>query len=320
METEIQNSGSLQNNHEGEAFRLLDWNCPICLKAKQQTLGSRGGTHQRQGLGINTTIVQCLKCSLLFPNPFPVAVDTQSLYGDPNSYFANPNAAGKVAANRIILQELSRRLGHNPKVLDVGSGCGELLVAARQEGLEATGLEVSDSMIGFARAQNGVELKKMTIEEAAANWPQAFDGVILNAVLEHVYNPDSMIEAASRLLKPGGLLYIDVPNEPNLLTRIGNGWNRLMGSSAVYNLSPTWEPYHVYGFNPKCLKVLTSKHGLSIESLKIFSYSKIASSGGLADKSRTWLANRLNAVANLTGTASNLSLWARKSHAPRSNQ
>lgn len=257
--------------------------------------------------------MQCRSCSLIYANPFPVPGDLETIYGDPESYFGRHDSGSKITANRLILREMKRLLGKSClRVLDVGSGQGELLVAAREEAIEAMGLEVAEPMIAYALNHYSVKLHKLSIEMAADQWAQSFDGIVLNAVLEHVHNPDSMIRSAAALIKPGGILYIDVPNEPNLLTFIGNAWNRLKGSRIVYNLSPTWEPYHVYGFNPKSLHKLLGKHRFTIERLHSACESSIQPVGHLRDHARTWVANRLNTLANLTSTSPNLSLWARK--------
>ena len=49
----------------------------------------RGGKYQREGKGIETRIVRCSNCSLIFPNPFPIPETLESIYGDPDEYFSN---------------------------------------------------------------------------------------------------------------------------------------------------------------------------------------------------------------------------------------
>ena len=57
----------------------------------------------------------------------------------------------------------------------------------------------------------------------------------------------------------------------------------MLRKEAVYNLQPTWPPFHVFGFNPKALGVLLEKHGFRIESLRVHASTQIRSSGGLKD-------------------------------------
>jgi hypothetical protein len=122
-----------------------------------------------------------------------------------------------------------------------------------------------------------------------------------------------MISAAAKLSSPGAILYIDIQLEPNLLTHIGNTWNRLCRSRAIYNLSPTWSPFHVFGFNRRSLDALLTKHGFKIDSVRVFATPKIPARRDWSDRFRAFVGTQINRLANLTGTASNIYVWARKS-------
>jgi SAM-dependent methyltransferase len=175
------------------------------------------------------------------------------------------------------------------------------------------GLELSEAMIAYARDRFGVEVQPKTLEQYADSHPPTFDILVLNAILEHVHDPDGFLRAAHGLTHPGSLLYIDVPQEPNLMTRVGNLWNRLRGNQAVYNLQPTWPPYHVFGFNPVALTALLRKHGFRIESIRIWASPHVPSSAALGDRVRSLVAEQINRIANWTGSASNMFVWARRS-------
>jgi len=299
-------------SQEGVRFELKPWSCPICQTSREREIGYRGGEYQREGKGVATRVVQCRNCSLLYANPFPVATSLPDLYGDPEHYFSGHNSASKVKANERLLVRLNEFSAHPIPVLDVGSGLGELLVAARNLGIEAEGIEISPSMVAAAAHRSGVNSTAISIERAAELWPGRFGAVVLNAVLEHVYDPRAMIEAASILMRPGGVLYIDVPNEPSLPTMLGNAVRRLLGSKAVYNLSPTWEPFHVYGFNPRSLRILLGRYGFHVRHIRVHANGDFPSKGRALDRAACLAARAAGAVSNLTGTANNLSLWAVK--------
>jgi SAM-dependent methyltransferase len=296
----------------GNAFELRPMICPTCRIDSQRTVGYRGGKYHRYGLGIESRIVECTQCRLLFSNPFPFPLAPQQLYGDPDKYFGESPSAEKVLGNRKIVQKLASYSKRNKlTLLDVGSGRGEMLVAASQEGLEATGIEFSEAMIEHARTQYGLTVLRKSIEELADGWQgEPFDAVVLNAVLEHVYDPDSMLRSASRLTRPGSVIYIDVPREPNLLTYVGNAFNRVRGNKAVYNLQPTWPPFHVFGFSPHSLTVLLRKHGFRILELVVWSAPFIPARDQLKDQIKAFLASQIIKIGNLTGTASNMCLYA----------
>jgi 2-polyprenyl-3-methyl-5-hydroxy-6-metoxy-1,4-benzoquinol methylase len=279
-----------------------------------RTLGLRGGAHQRHGLGVETRIVECSRCGLLFPDPFPIPVDPQELYGDPEKYFEGHDEAAKLTAYRGIVREAVARAGGGPaSLLDVGSGRGEMPQAARLEGLgDVVGLEFSRAMIEYARGKYGLELVPRTIEEFQAAGPRTFDVVVLNAVLEHVYDPDSFLRAASRLTRAGGVLYLDIPRDPNLLTWAARISQRLLLRRTVLHLAPSWPPYHVYGFNPRALRTILEKHGFRIESIRVWARPRIPSGKGIPDRMKAFAGEQVMRLANLTGTASNMFVWARR--------
>lgn len=305
---------TIERDAKGVGFSLHDIKCPTCEQDDTELIGLRGGKHHRYGLGIVSRIVRCRSCGLLYPNPFPIPLDPLELYGDPDRYFAAHDSLKKVAGNRRLVQQARERLRRPlTSLLDVGSGRGELLEAARLEGVpEIVGLEFSEAMIQNARERYGVEVLPRTVERFAAETSRRFDAIFLNAVLEHVYDPDAMIRAVKELTLPGATLYIDIPNEPHLLSRVGNALNYARGNQSVYNLSPTFRPFHVFGFNPGALRRLLAKHSFTIRSLRIHASPRIPATG-LRDRAKAIVAQQIMRIANLTGTASNLYVWAERS-------
>lgn len=299
----------------GNSFRLEYIQCPICHEDRSRELGQRGGKYQRLNLGVETTIVRCRGCGLVYPNPFPFPEDPQRLYGEPDQYFEHHPIQGKVASSDELLKQIRDRTGSGfPAVLDVGSGRGEFLKAAKDSGLaKAVGLEFSRAMVDYARNKWGIDVRQESIEEHSMYNSEAYDAVVLNAVLEHVYRPDLMIAAAARLLRRDGVLYIDCPNEPNLVTMTYALIARARRSPAVINLAPTFPPFHVFGFNPRSLTLLLGQNGFGVEGVSLGGGPLPFRPAGFADSLKLSLANVVNAVANLTGTAHNMLVWARRS-------
>lgn len=308
---------TIQTDSQGNQFEMRPWSCPTCGPRKTKVLGHRGGRHQRDNQGVETEIVSCTQCGLLFPQPFPVPVDPQRLYGDPGKYFVNHDLEAKVARYRELFQEIRTRVGKTQfSLLDIGSGRGDLIHAARLEGCtEAVGLEFSQAMIRFAKERFDVELLDKSAAVLAQERPGSFDAVVLNAVLEHVYDPLALMRDVATLCKPGAVLYVDVPREPHLLTVVGNTWNRVRGRSAVFNLQPTWSPFHVYGFNPRFLEILLKKTGFKVEGLRVHASPHVSSGPRLKDRIQAKVATQVNKLANVLQFSSNMYVWARREHA-----
>lgn len=296
---------------DGNSLRLEPIDCPVCGPGPKKALGVRGGRFHRYGLGVETPIVVCRGCGLLFPDPFPYPVNPQELYGDPAKYFERHAEAGHIALHEAIVKEIvNRSQVAAPVILDVGSGRGELLAAAKKAGLVGVGLELSAAFIDYARDRHGVEVRRETVESHASTHANGYDAIAFSAVLEHLYDPAAAIAAASRLSRPGAVLYLDLPSEPNLLTRLHRVGAWLSRTNAVLNLSPTFPPYHVFGFNTDSLARLLSQHGFVVEDCRVWAAPEVPSRGGV-DAVRAAAASTVNRVANLIGQGANMFVWAR---------
>jgi SAM-dependent methyltransferase len=301
------------NQTPGLTFELRPRPCPTCGTPAGRVLGQRGGKHHRYGLGVETTIVQCERCSLVFPSPFPYATRPATMYGDPEKYFGD-EAPDLLDRSRLLVRDaVSRVEGAATSLLDVGCGRGYVLKGAQLEGLNrCIGLEISDEMVAHAKGRFAVNVVRRSVEDLAAMEAEPFDVVILSAVLEHMYDPDSAVAALSKLTRPGSIVYIDVPCEPSLITILGNGFNRARGNQSVLNLSPTWPPYHVFGFNPRSLRALFAKHGFEIENLEIWAAPTVPAKKPLKDRAVAFVGTQINRVANLLKMSNNMSGWARR--------
>jgi len=110
--------------------------------------------------------------------------------------------------SRQVLRRLKQK---NAKVLDVGCGRGLLLRAFQQQGCDVTGTEFSDGACRFAREVLKLPVRVGLLDQL--NFPdQSFDIVVMWHVLEHVSDPRPMVAEVARLLRPGGILLVAVPN------------------------------------------------------------------------------------------------------------
>jgi 2-polyprenyl-6-hydroxyphenyl methylase / 3-demethylubiquinone-9 3-methyltransferase len=95
------------------------------------------------------------------------------------------------------------------KVLDVGCGGGILSESMAAKGADVTGIDMGEAPLQVARLhllESGLDVQydRIPVERLAAEQPETFDVVTCMEMLEHVPDPASVIEACSRLVKPGG--------------------------------------------------------------------------------------------------------------------
>src|SRR3989339_185208 len=102
------------------------------------------------------------------------------------------------------------------RVLDVGCSTGHFLAALKGKVNVRVGLELSQDAVDFIRAHLDFPVYGDPIEEAAiAEGP--FDLITSLQVVEHVKDPVAFLRAIGTHLKPGGYLYLEVPNLHDIL-------------------------------------------------------------------------------------------------------
>jgi 2-polyprenyl-6-hydroxyphenyl methylase/3-demethylubiquinone-9 3-methyltransferase len=102
-------------------------------------------------------------------------------------------------------------------VLDVGCGGGILAEAMARRGARVTGIDLSEKGLRVAQlhlleSHLSVSYEHAMAEEFAAEHPGAFDVVTCMELLEHVPEPESMVAACARLLRPGGQAFFSTIN------------------------------------------------------------------------------------------------------------
>jgi 2-polyprenyl-3-methyl-5-hydroxy-6-metoxy-1,4-benzoquinol methylase len=123
-----------------------------------------------------------------------------------------------------VLRRLQRK---NARVLDVGCGHGHLLHAFQRNGCDVTGTEFSDGACRYAREVLKLPVRVGELREL--NFPDgSFDVVVMWHVLEHVSDPRPTLAEVARILRPGGLFLVAVPNFGSPEARLTkSGWFHL---------------------------------------------------------------------------------------------
>jgi hypothetical protein len=102
--------------------------------------------------------------------------------------------------------------------------------------------------------RSGVAVSVGTLEARADVAAASYDVVVARHVLEHMADPSSAVGAIHRLLTPGGIAYVAVPN-------IGAPESALPGWSG-------YQPYHLHYFTPARLRALFERGGFVVTRLR----------------------------------------------------
>lgn len=158
-------------------------------------------------------IQKCVSCGL------GVTVKTPSQnyaqYHRDNQYFENESLFRNIFLKRLQIIEKLKKPG---KILEIGSSTGVMLKLFKDRGWEILGIEPSKKACEIANSR-GVKTLNTDFESAHLK-DRIFDVVILNHVLEHLKNPKLIFDKCQKVLKEGGLLFIDVPNFGSLSAKI----------------------------------------------------------------------------------------------------
>lgn len=139
-------------------------------------------------------------------------------------------------------------------VLEIGAGTGIFLKKlAEKFSSNVFGIEPSKRFASIAREKFGIEIYEGTLrsyrEEVGTR--RLFDLIILDQVLEHLYNPMDALLKAKSLLQKNGYLYIGVPNIANP-----------KHPREEFFIGP-----HIFTFNPWTIVLLLWKVGLKVIKL-----------------------------------------------------
>ena len=129
-------------------------------------------------------------------------------------YYLNEYLKAAEPHKKLFFEKFDEFLGDRPpgKILDVGCATGQFLEVARERNWKAVGIDVSDWACQHLSEQGYEGIHHGTIEEA--NFPDAeFDAVNMCHVLEHIPHPHAFMREVRRILKPRGMVILEVPNE-----------------------------------------------------------------------------------------------------------
>ncbi|MCU0699263.1 MAG: class I SAM-dependent methyltransferase [Myxococcaceae bacterium] len=189
-----------------------------------------------------------MTCGTLFVRQLPPPEGAFDYTG----YYRAENLAIPEFVRLRIRETLGRFEGYRQlgRLFDVGFGAGAFLDEARALGWQTAGVEASGPPVAQAKAQ-GHDVRLLSELESFSSG--TFDVVVATEVVEHVEEPLLVLDTASRLLRPGGLLYLTTP--------AGDGLNgRLLGA----RWSTMAPPEHLALFSARGLALLLARGGFRV--------------------------------------------------------
>lgn len=241
--------------------------CPVCDRTRLRTLMQVPDFETATGMyGLD----ECGDCGLVFTNPRPLESELPALYADRTTtdFPSTPNPLVRRLREFAIDSYLSRALGATLKpqqtrfeVLDYGCGDGAVTLGVQRHA-RAHGWSAHVTALDFHSevpiALSGADPNKITyISHDKWQAPNAgYDAVFLRHVLEHHPDPRRLLGELRRMLRPGGRLFVEVPNRRSV-------WASVFGRF----YSGYYIPRHLMHFDRASLSFAVKAGGLRCLSL-----------------------------------------------------
>ena len=228
---------------------------------------------------VDWRIIRCKACKLLYIHPLPSTAqlidDAEKAHSgrgkeEIQNYFRAHNILNNkdaVIKEFTEILELLEREVQGRRLLDIGSGDGTFGALAIQRGWDVTALDFSKNAALHARKAYNLETVTNEFPCEELQNQNKFDAITMLDFLEHVRNPKDSVAEANRLLKEGGLLFVNSPNHRSLLC-----WSiDIVGRLPVKTIRELLQKYyciaHISIFEQKSLANLMKQSGLCVESV-----------------------------------------------------
>lgn len=182
---------------------------------------------------------------------------------------------------RQLIESLDDKLGIDfcgLRVLDVGCAYGSFSVEFAKLGAQVVGIDISDKWLGLAES-NARDEAHVTFLECDASARRAlgklmkhgpYDMVVLNTVLEHVYDTAGLLHNLRLLLADGARIYYRVPNGLAMRNVLLERHKKIYGISL---LAPDFwpifvkAPFRIYYRRWEYFDALFAHFGFKVEKL-----------------------------------------------------
>lgn len=139
-------------------------------------------------------------------------------------------------------------------LLDVGCAMGFFMEKASQRGWKPYGVEISEYSSDFARKNFPDSVFTGTLDKIEFS-ENSFDCLVMSDFIEHLKNPEEIVEVAGKILRKDGILLISTPKAGGISQKFfGKFWMH-------YKLE------HLFYFTPYAIKTLMSRCGFKTLSI-----------------------------------------------------
>lgn len=233
--------------------------CNLCNSASKRILYNNPSW--LKVAGEQYKLVKCMNCGLIYLYPRPDSDEIDQFYEDiypcyKHSISDETNKLIRIMRKRNLIRRrnfIESISGQtNGSILDVGCATGLFINEMKEAGWKVYGVEPISNAAEYARKEFGLDVFKGYFQEAPFK-ENSFDVITFWDVIEHTFSPREELAHAARLLKPGGILLVNIPN--------WESFDRRLFDSFWIGLDP---PRHLYVFPRDVMNQMLIKAGLQI--------------------------------------------------------
>ena len=159
----------------------------------------------------------CRDCGFVFADNLPPSESFDRYYAEMSKweFLDNDGIESEQDANRfresaLFLEEF--KIDRQAPVLDIGCATCGMLTALKKQGYQKLlGMDPSPQCAQLGRKNYDIDVVTGTVKDLN-QLPENFGLVLLSGVLEHLYDPNTVLQDIRARLTEGGLLYLVVPD------------------------------------------------------------------------------------------------------------
>ena len=223
-------------------------------------------TETREGPGL---WVKCKKCGLVLNQTGFSKEEVNDFYNEDyqknNSFkqgsVITPREHYELAMHsmRPVADHLKHYLQPSWKVADIGAATGEFLDLIKDRVDSCLGIELNREYRDFMLEE--LDIDATSEDYLTINYKENFDLIVINATLDHMYNPLGVLDKVYQDLKPGGVFYIQTVNDNQALKEFLPNESRRMFKKFMYQRA------HYLSFTEATLRQAVEQIGFEIIDL-----------------------------------------------------
>lgn len=204
---------------------------------------------------------ECAECGLIRTLPFPTSACIREHYrakfesGNYKALLSNMEMYADIYKSYIKLLKTYFGPLQGKKILDVGCFTGDFLDLAQKDGAITWGIELQQEAFKIACRKHPGRIMNCDFDEVVFN--EKFDIVSMFGVIEHLTNPEVLLEKATGWLKGDGIVIIQTPNTGSVLANLLNKY---------------WPPFvpveHIHYFSERNITMLLEKYNFAVIKIK----------------------------------------------------